>query len=105
LHAGAAYTANKHGLVGLTKSTAAFYHRKGIRCNALKLSGMNSNISDAMRGAVHQEGFEIMQRLSTGLGIQTLLGLEDDADLAVYVTNDESAKIVNGALIRPSILT
>ncbi|KAK5110901.1 hypothetical protein LTR62_005439 [Meristemomyces frigidus] len=32
---GAAYTASKHGLLGLTKNTGAFYKSKGIRCNAI----------------------------------------------------------------------
>lgn len=32
---GAAYTASKHGLLGLTKNTGVYYGRKGIRCNAI----------------------------------------------------------------------
>ena len=30
-----AYTASKHGVVGLTKNIAAEYGQKGIRCNAV----------------------------------------------------------------------
>lgn len=37
---GAAYTASKHGLIGLTKNTAAFYGKKGVRCVAV-LPGTN----------------------------------------------------------------
>lgn len=37
--AGIAYTTSKHGLIGLTKSTAAFYRSKGIRCNAICAGG------------------------------------------------------------------
>jgi NAD(P)-dependent dehydrogenase (short-subunit alcohol dehydrogenase family) len=33
--AGAAYTAAKHGLVGLTRNTAWMYATQGIRCNAI----------------------------------------------------------------------
>ena len=33
--AGTAYTSSKHGLIGLTKSTAWMYALKGIRCNAI----------------------------------------------------------------------
>jgi len=33
--AGCAYTASKHGLLGLTRSIAWYYGEKGIRCNAI----------------------------------------------------------------------
>lgn len=33
--AGAAYTASKHGLVGLTKNTAIMHRAQGVRCNAV----------------------------------------------------------------------
>jgi NAD(P)-dependent dehydrogenase (short-subunit alcohol dehydrogenase family) len=33
--AGAAYTASKHALIGLTKNTGFMYAQKGIRCNAI----------------------------------------------------------------------
>lgn len=39
---GVAYTASKHGLIGLTKNTAAFYRLKGIRCNAICAGGRSS---------------------------------------------------------------
>ncbi|EIE99466.1 SDR family NAD(P)-dependent oxidoreductase [Saccharomonospora glauca] len=43
--AGAAYTASKHGLVGLTKSLAVTYRDKGIRCNAVAPGGTATSIS------------------------------------------------------------
>ena len=42
--AGVAYTVSKHGLVGLTKSIAASYGAKGIRCNATVLGAVNTAI-------------------------------------------------------------
>ena len=42
--AGAAYTVSKHALIGLTRNTAAFYGTKGIRCNAMVLGAVNTNI-------------------------------------------------------------
>jgi len=36
MRSGAAYTASKHGLIGLTKNTAAFYGPRGIRCMAIR---------------------------------------------------------------------
>jgi len=42
--AGVAYTVSKHGLIGLTRSIAASYGAKGIRCNALVLGAVNTAI-------------------------------------------------------------
>ncbi|GAA1027998.1 MULTISPECIES: SDR family NAD(P)-dependent oxidoreductase [Amycolatopsis] len=41
---GPAYTAAKHGLVGLTKSTAFLYAQDGIRCNAVCPGAVRTNI-------------------------------------------------------------
>src|SRR5487761_877550 len=41
---GTPYTVSKHGLIGLTKSTAVFYGDKGIRCNAMVLGGVETAI-------------------------------------------------------------
>jgi NAD(P)-dependent dehydrogenase (short-subunit alcohol dehydrogenase family) len=37
--AGVAYTASKHGLLGVTKQTAFQFREKGIRCNAILPGG------------------------------------------------------------------
>lgn len=37
--AGVAYTASKHGLLGVTKNTAWRFHGDGIRCNAILPGG------------------------------------------------------------------
>lgn len=42
--AGAAYTASKHGLIGLTVNTAYTYARQNIRCNAACPGGVETNI-------------------------------------------------------------
>lgn len=42
--AGAAYTAAKHGVVGLTKSLAVTYRHRGIRTNAVAPGGTITNI-------------------------------------------------------------
>lgn len=60
--AGAAYTASKHGLLGLTKNTAAFYGKKGIRCNAIMPGGMRTNIGDAFAKGINVEGQAIVRR-------------------------------------------
>lgn len=47
--AGAAYTASKHALVGLTKSTAFMYAPQGIRCNAVAPGPVRTNIEAPMK--------------------------------------------------------
>ncbi len=42
--AGVAYTASKHAVVGLTRSTAFFYAPKGVRANAVAPGGVATNI-------------------------------------------------------------
>ena len=42
--AGAAYTASKHGVAGLTKNTAYTYGRENIRCNLIAPGGVETNI-------------------------------------------------------------
>ncbi|OCL05717.1 NAD(P)-binding protein [Glonium stellatum] len=53
--AGAAYTASKHGLIGLTKNTATYYAKKGIRCVAILPAGMRTN---AYRTVVKSSAFK-----------------------------------------------
>lgn len=42
--AGAAYTVSKHAVIGLTRSSAVMYGRKGIRVNAVAPGGTRTNI-------------------------------------------------------------
>ncbi|MGO4385509.1 SDR family NAD(P)-dependent oxidoreductase [Specibacter sp. RAF43] len=57
--AGAAYTASKHALNGLTKSSAFMYHHKGIRVNAVAPGATITNIEAPMDSAYATELFEL----------------------------------------------
>ncbi|WKD57266.1 Levodione reductase [Corynebacterium capitovis DSM 44611] len=46
--AGAAYTASKHALAGLSKNTAYTYGREGIRCNMVAPGGVETNIMSSV---------------------------------------------------------
>lgn len=50
--AGAAYTASKHGLIGLTKSTAFMYAPNGIRANAVAPGPVRTNIEAPMKSTL-----------------------------------------------------
>lgn len=46
--AGAAYTASKHAVIGLTKNTGYMYAKMGIRCNAIAPGAMETNIGNTI---------------------------------------------------------
>jgi NAD(P)-dependent dehydrogenase (short-subunit alcohol dehydrogenase family) len=50
--AGAAYTASKHGLIGLTRSTAFMYAPNGIRANAVARGHVRTYIEAPMKSAL-----------------------------------------------------
>jgi NAD(P)-dependent dehydrogenase (short-subunit alcohol dehydrogenase family) len=55
LAAGAAYTASKYAVIGLTKNNAAFYTRKGIRTNAVLPGGVATNIEAPFKSKYAKE--------------------------------------------------
>jgi NAD(P)-dependent dehydrogenase (short-subunit alcohol dehydrogenase family) len=95
--AGAAYTAAKHALVGLTRNTAWMYATKGIRCNAICPGGTRTNIGETMpperidvAGAARARAYATLMPAG--------LEPEDIAALALFLASDESRR-VNGAII------
>ncbi|KAI9706749.1 MAG: hypothetical protein M1820_004719 [Bogoriella megaspora] len=94
--AGVSYTVSKHGLIGLTKNTAAVYGKKGIRCNAILPGAMQTNIGDSVGQNPHQEGLEISRK--TFAVEPGLCDLQDVANLCVYLASDD-AIIANGACV------
>ncbi|KAM0274872.1 hypothetical protein ACHAQH_007797 [Verticillium albo-atrum] len=106
--AGVAYTAAKHGVVGLTKSTAAFYGPKGIRSLAIMPGPMHTNIAGANHDVsrFHPEGMALsMATCSTWQGEPGKVGwnlgmspLEQVAKTVMVLCSD-GMNTVNGALV------
>ena len=95
--AGAAYTVSKHGLVGLTRSTAWMYAMKGIRCNSIIAGGTRTNIFDSMdMTKLDPEGTERTALYASC--VPAFLEPMDIAYLALFLASDESRHI-NGANI------
>ena len=95
--AGAAYTASKHGVVGLTRNTAWIYAKQGIRCNAILPGATRTNISETMpRENVDPAGAQRVGAF-TAL-IPALLEPTDIAALALFLASDAS-RYINGAII------
>jgi NAD(P)-dependent dehydrogenase (short-subunit alcohol dehydrogenase family) len=92
--AGAAYTVSKHGLIGLTRNIASFYGSKGIRCNAMVLGAVNTNIGVG-QGASAQ-GMEHLGKVS-GL-IPRVADPKEIAELALFLASQKSS-YVNGSCV------
>lgn len=93
--AGLPYTVSKHGLIGLTKHVAAFYGEKGIRCNAMALGAVNTNIGVGAR-APSQHGMKIFEKTAAGMGSPA--DPADIARIALFLVSKEST-YVNGAVL------
>ena len=95
--AGAAYTSAKHGLLGLTRSTAWMYARQGIRCNAILPGGVSTAIvagMDAQRW--DPDGTERVRSFHATM--PRILEPLDIARLALFLASDE-ARYLNGAAV------
>lgn len=93
---GAAYTASKHAVVGLTRSTAFFYGPRGVRCNAVCPGGVTTNIAEG--GAVPEVDWA-WERVRAGLGrVQRQAEPGEIASLVLYLASPQGVN-VNGAII------
>lgn len=95
--AGAAYTASKHAVVGLTKNIGFQYADAGIRCNAIAPGGVETNImSDA--GDMNMESRGLKKAMS-GTGMNPRSGHPSEiAKVALFLASDDSS-FVNGTVI------
>jgi NAD(P)-dependent dehydrogenase (short-subunit alcohol dehydrogenase family) len=92
--AGAAYTASKHGIAGLTKSLAVTYRDKGIRANAIAPGGTKTAITvDADRDAL---GPQVLASYMGNVG--TAAEAEEQAAAILFLASDAASNI-NGAIL------
>lgn len=92
--AGFAYTATKHGILGLTRSVAATYGDRGIRCNGIAPGSVKTNIAAGSEPSA--SGWELRQK---GLPTRPPQATGDDiAPVAVFLAS-QAAGYINGACI------
>jgi NAD(P)-dependent dehydrogenase (short-subunit alcohol dehydrogenase family) len=92
--AGAAYTASKHGLIGLTMNLAATHAADGLRCVAIAPGGVNTGIS--LGGEPSARGYAAVQKT---LAANPRVGEPVEiANLAVFLASDE-ARFINGTVV------
>lgn len=85
------YSASKAGLIGLTKTTAKEFAKKGIRCNAVAPGFIASDMTDKLTDEVKQQYFAAIPLSKFG-------STEDVADVVSFLASDMS-KYVTGQVI------
>ncbi|WP_448072822.1 SDR family NAD(P)-dependent oxidoreductase [Georgenia yuyongxinii] len=91
--AGAAYTASKHAVLGLTRSTALMYRADGVRCNAVLPGAVATNIEVT---APSRKGMSVM-----GPYLATIPGAAEADQLAAaicWLASDDSANVTGVGL-------
>lgn len=99
--AGVAYTASKHGVVALTKNTAAFYGPRGVSSVALLLGAMETtNISEAFAEGINQEGLARWRMTEPGfVRGETGVPTDDVAKYVLFLSQGEMGRNTNGSCI------
>lgn len=93
---GPAYTASKHGVLGLSKNVAFMYAKKNIRSNVIAPGSTNTDMVADADKKCNQEGYGIC---ITGTANMPRLGEpEEVAQLALFLASDDGS-IVNGAVV------
>ncbi|WP_201294839.1 MULTISPECIES: SDR family NAD(P)-dependent oxidoreductase [unclassified Nocardiopsis] len=91
--AGAAYTASKHGVVGLVKSTAVMYRDQGIRVNAVAPGGTATGITVEVSTAA---GPAVLGNYAGNVG--RVARAEELAAAIVFLASDAASNI-SGAVL------
>ncbi|MDO8359188.1 MAG: SDR family oxidoreductase [Devosia sp.] len=95
--AGAAYTASKHAVIGLTKSTAFQYAKMGLRCNAIVAGGVSTNIMQSVDPSRLDQA--ALGRIGTYHAVNPgMLDPIDIANAALFLVSSE-ARFVNGVAL------
>lgn len=95
--AGAAYTASKHALIGLTKNTGYLYSKSGIRCNAIAPGSVATNIAETIDFS--KIGPLANERILSGMVLNPRNAeAKEIASVALFLASEESS-FINGAVI------
>ena len=92
---GAAYTAAKHGVIGLTKSAALEYAKSNIRVNAVAPGYINTPMMDRFTGGTAEGQEKVIAEEPIGRMGQP----EEIANAVVWLCSDASSFVVGHALV------
>ena len=88
----AAYNASKHGLVGLTRTLAAEWGGRGVRCNAVCPGWVKTPMDDASQGEGAYSDDDITGRVPMG----RFATPEDVAQAIAFLADPKQSGFVNG---------
>ena len=89
-----AYCASKHAIIGLTRSMAVEFSRRGVRVNAVCPGGTNTAIAEGIQFPAGLDN-ELMARLQLSPAVAEP---EDMANVICFVASDEAA-YMNGSIV------
>ncbi len=93
---GAAYTASKWAIVGLTKNTGFLYRNSGIRCNAIAPGAVQTNIDSSID---HSREGMFVEDINYGVAMSPGMAQPDQiAKVALFLASDDSA-FMNGQIL------
>ncbi|WP_411342791.1 SDR family oxidoreductase [Paenibacillus sp. WLX1005] len=93
--AGAAYTASKHAVVGLTRNVGFQYAPLGIRCNAIAPGGVKTAINASMN-QVSEFG---QQRVMGGMQLMPRVGEPEEIAAAALFLASDDASFINATVL------
>lgn len=93
--AGAAYTASKFAVVGLTKNVGFQYAMKGIRCNAIAPGAVETNIGNTIKEP-NEFG---SSRATAGFSLNPRTGKPEEIAGAALFLASEDSRFVNGTVL------
>jgi NAD(P)-dependent dehydrogenase (short-subunit alcohol dehydrogenase family) len=89
-----AYPASKHGVVGLTKSTAIEFARKGIRVNCICPGPTRTGMHDSLMAVAPQ----MVEMMNAKVPMGRIGEPEEVAAAAIWLCSDEASYITGHAL-------
>ena len=90
-----AYAAAKHGVIGLTRSAAVEYGRKGIQVNALCPAFSSTPMLDAV---VEERGEKVLDGIVGAIPMQRLAEPEEIVNAIMWLSSDDNS-FMNGAAV------
>jgi NAD(P)-dependent dehydrogenase (short-subunit alcohol dehydrogenase family) len=100
-----AYAAAKHGVIGLTKSAAGEYARRGIRINAICPSFTMTPMVTGMLAEMHGSAEEASKRLLTSVPMRRIAEPEEIVQAMLWICSPQNSFMTGHSLVLDGGLT